>query len=113
VETAVVGIPDDMKGTVPVAFVTVSSGGGASGATGNDAADGVPDEVTQLVADTIGGIARPDRVIVTSAMPKTRTGKIMRRLMREVLLHGEARSDTSALEDPTSLDTLAEAVKTR
>jgi acetyl-CoA synthetase len=100
VETAVVGIPDDMKGTVPVAFVTVSG----------DSADGVPDEVRRLVADTIGGIARPDRVIVTAAMPKTRTGKIMRRLMREVLLHGEARSDTSALEDPSSLETLAKAV---
>jgi acetyl-CoA synthetase len=111
VETAVVGVPDEMKGTVPVAFVTVSAGPGASGATGNDSADGVPDEVKQLVADTIGGIARPDRVIVTAAMPKTRTGKIMRRLMREVLLHGEARSDTSALEDPSSLDTLAAAVR--
>jgi acetyl-CoA synthetase len=99
VEAAVVGVPDPTKGTVPVAFVTV---------TGD--ADGVVDEVRALVADTIGGLARPDRVVVTTAMPKTRTGKIMRRLMREVLLHGEARSDTSALEDPSSLDTLAAAV---
>ena len=51
------------------------------------------------------------RSIVTPAMPKTRTGKIMRRLMREVLLYGEARSDTSALEDPGSLDVLAAAVR--
>ena len=87
---------------MPVAFVTVSAG----------SADGVPEEVRQLVGDTIGGIARPERVIVTAAMPKTRTGKIMRRLMREVLLHGEARSDTSALEDPSSLDTLRTAVST-
>ncbi|MFC5138084.1 AMP-binding protein [Actinomycetospora rhizophila] len=101
VEAAVVGIPDATKGTVPVAFVTVTDG----------SADEVPDEVRTLVGDTIGGIARPDRVVVTAAMPKTRTGKIMRRLMREVLLHGEARSDTSALEDPGSLDTLAAAVK--
>lgn len=101
VEAAVVGIPDATKGTVPVAFVTVTGG----------SADEVPDEVRTLVGDAIGGIARPDRVIVTAAMPKTRTGKIMRRLMREVLLHGEARSDTSALEDPGSLDTLAAAVK--
>ncbi|GAA4755185.1 AMP-binding protein [Actinomycetospora chibensis] len=100
VEAAVVGVPDATKGTVPVAFVTVS------GET-----EGVPDEVRDLVGETIGGLARPDRVIVTSAMPKTRTGKIMRRLMREVLLHGEARSDTSALEDPGSLDTLAAAVR--
>ncbi len=100
-EAAVVGVPDETKGTVPVAFVTVSSG----------SADGVPDEVRKLVGDTIGGIARPDRVIVTAAMPKTRTGKIMRRLMREVLLHGEARSDTSALEDPSSLDVVAAAVR--
>ncbi|CAA9272600.1 MAG: Acetyl-CoA synthetase [uncultured Actinomycetospora sp.] len=99
VEAAVVGVPDATKGTVPVAFVTV---------TGE--AHGVAEEVRTLVADTIGGLARPDRVIVTGAMPKTRTGKIMRRLMREVLLHGEARSDTSALEDPSSLDTLAAAV---
>ncbi|MEJ2890613.1 AMP-binding protein [Actinomycetospora aeridis] len=101
VEAAVVGIPDATKGTVPIAFVTVTGG----------SADEVPDEVRALVADTIGGIARPDRVIVTAAMPKTRTGKIMRRLMREVLLHGEARSDTSALEDPGSLDTLSAAVQ--
>ncbi len=100
VEAAVVGVPDDTKGTVPVAFVT----------TAGDAGD-IAREVTQLVGDTIGGLARPDRVIVTAAMPKTRTGKIMRRLMREVLLHGEARSDTSALEDPSSLDTLREAVR--
>ena len=99
VEAAVVGVPDPTKGTVPVAFVTV---------TGSP--EDVAHEVIRLVGDTIGGIARPDRVIVTAAMPKTRTGKIMRRLMREVLLHGEARSDTSALEDPTSLDTLAAAV---
>jgi acetyl-CoA synthetase len=101
VEAAVVGIPDATKGTVPVAFVTV---------TGDP--DGVADEVRTLVGDTIGGLARPDRVVVTPAMPKTRTGKIMRRLMREILLHGEARSDTSALEDPSSLDTLATAVRT-
>lgn len=100
VEAAVVGVPDATKGTVPVAFVTV---------TGSP--EGVADEVIRLVGDTIGGIARPDRVIVTGAMPKTRTGKTMRRLMREVLLYGEARSDTSALEDPSSLDTLATAVK--
>lgn len=99
VEAAVVGIPDATKGTVPVAFVTV---------TGD--ADGVVDEVRTLVADTIGGLARPDRVIITPTMPKTRTGKIMRRLMREILLHGEARSDTSALEDASSLDVLARAV---
>ena len=101
VEAAVVGVPDPTKGTVPVAFVTV---------TGSP--EDVAHEVIRLVGDTIGGIARPDRVIVTAAMPKTRTGKIMRRLMREVLLYGEARSDTSALEDPSSLDTLATAVRT-
>lgn len=100
-EAAVVGVPDATKGTVPVAFVTLSAG----------SADGVADEVRELVAATIGGIARPDRVLLTTAMPKTRTGKIMRRLMREVLLHGEARSDTSALEDPATLEVLAAAVR--
>ena len=103
VEAAVVGVPDDTRGTVPVAFVTLA--GGAA-----DGADVVAGEVRRLVADTIGGIARPDRVLVTGAMPKTRTGKIMRRLMREVLLHGEVRSDTSALEDPAALEALRAAV---
>ncbi len=105
VEAAVVGVPDDTKGTVPVAFVTLSAGDGATGSV-----DGVADEVRELVAETIGGIARPHRVLLTTAMPKTRTGKIMRRLMREVLLYGEARSDTSALEDPAALDAVVAAV---
>lgn len=104
VEAAVVAVPDDTKGTVPVAFVTLSGGEGA-------AEDGaVPAEVRDLVATTIGGIARPDRVVVTAAMPKTRTGKIMRRLMRELVVHGEVRSDTSALDDPASLDAVAAAL---
>ena len=107
VEAAVVGIPDDTKGTVPIAFVTLSAGPADGGDDGE-----VAEQVRELVAGTIGGIARPARVLVTQAMPKTRTGKIMRRLMREVLVYGETRSDTSALEDPASLDALADAVRT-
>ena len=94
-------MPDPTKGTVPVAFVTLRTG------AGEDAAE----QIRARVVGEIGGYARPDRVIVTSAMPKTRTGKTMRRLMREVLLHGEPRSDTCAMEDPGALDTVAAVVK--
>jgi acetyl-CoA synthetase len=104
VEAAVVGVPDATKGTVPVAFVTVSGSPG-------EATDGLAEEVRDLVGRSIGGIARPDRVLLTPAMPKTRTGKIMRRLMREVLVHGEVRSDTSALDDPAALDAVVAAVR--
>ena len=48
----------------------------------------------------MGGYARLDRVYVTSAMPKTRTGKTMRRLLRDVVVHGAPTGDTSAMEDP-------------
>jgi len=102
VEAAVVGVPHDTKGTVPIAFVTL----GADVPRAEVAA-----EISTHVVGVLGGYARPDRVYVTPAMPKTRTGKTMRRLLRDLVVHGKPTGDTSAMEDPSALDVVATAVK--
>ncbi|WP_224391179.1 AMP-binding protein [Pseudonocardia sp. ICBG1293] len=105
VEAAVIGVPHETKGTVPVVFVTL--GQHADGPAGAD----VPTEVGRRVAAELGGYARPEHVYVTRAMPKTRTGKIMRRLLRDLVVHGGPTGDTSAMEDATSLDAAAAAIR--
>ena len=67
--------------------------------------------VTAAVAHAIGGIARLHRVYITRAIPKTRAGKIMRRLLREAVQTGRISSDTTGLEDPDSLTAILEAVR--
>jgi acetyl-CoA synthetase len=101
-EAAVIGVDDGVKGTVPVAFVTLMP-----------SADRlwVEAAVTAAVDAAIGGIARLHRVYVTRAIPKTRAGKIMRRLLREAVQDGRITSDTTGLEDPDSLDAILEAVR--
>lgn len=102
VEAAVVGIPDDTKGTVPIAFVTLRS----------DADPGaVGEEIRRHVIAEMGGYARLEAIHVTSAMPKTRTGKTMRRLLRDLVVHGKPTGDTSAMEDPSALDVVAAVVR--
>ena len=93
-EAAVIGVADPVKGQVPEAFVTL-----AAGASGTVSEEGLSE---QLVA-TIGAIARPRRVHVLSTMPRTRSGKIVRRLLRELVTEGVARGDVSGLEDPEVL----------
>lgn len=102
VEAAVVGVPDATKGTVPVAFVTLAASADADG-------DVKSDLNTRIVAE-LGGYARLDQVYVTSAMPKTRTGKTMRRLLRDLIAHGKPTGDISAMEDPGALDVVASVV---
>ncbi|RZT83468.1 acetyl-CoA synthetase [Pseudonocardia sediminis] len=102
VEAAVVGVPDDTKGTVPIAFVTLASGADA---------DAVRIELDTQVTGEIGGYARLAAVHVTPSMPKTRTGKTMRRLLRDVIVHGGPTGDTSAMEDPSALDAVTAVVR--
>ncbi|TCK27271.1 AMP-binding protein [Pseudonocardia endophytica] len=102
VEAAVVGVPDATKGTVPIAFVTLAGGADETA---------VRSEVDTRVTAEIGGYARLAAIHVTSAMPKTRTGKTMRRLLRDVVVHGEPSGDTSAMEDPAALDAVTAVVK--
>ncbi|MGA2409729.1 MAG: acetate--CoA ligase [Candidatus Binataceae bacterium] len=90
-EAAVVGRPDDMKGQAVVAFVTLE--GGRTGDTK------LRDELRQHVVKEIGALARPDDLRFTDALPKTRSGKIMRRLLRQIAAGDDTLGDTTTLED--------------
>ena len=90
-EAAVVGRPDDLKGQAISAFVSLESG--------NKPSEELKDELRKWVSKEIGSLARPDDIRFTEALPKTRSGKIMRRLLRELATHGEIKGDTTTLED--------------
>jgi len=91
-EAAAVGRPDDLKGQALVVFVTLKPGGVASEAT--------KAALAAHVAHEIGKFARPDEVrFASGGLPKTRSGKIMRRLLKDVAAGRESTGDTSTLED--------------
>jgi acetyl-CoA synthetase len=100
-EAAVVGRPDELKGQAIAAFVSLESG--------NQPSNELKDELRKWVAKEIGALARPDDIRFTEALPKTRSGKIMRRLLRELASHGEIKGDTTTLEDFTVIAKLREA----
>ena len=91
-EAAVIGKKDDIKGEAIAAFVTLKEG-----AEGNA---GKVDELKKHVVRKIGPIARPQSVYFTAELPKTRSGKIMRRLLRDIA-EGRALGDTTTLADAT------------
>ena len=91
-EAAVVGRTHEIKGQALAAFVTVKEGVAAS--------ESLADELKKHVAHKIGAIARPDDIIFAADLPKTRSGKIMRRLLRDIA-EGKALGDTTTLADPT------------
>ncbi|WP_163868317.1 acetate--CoA ligase [Myxococcus eversor] len=97
-EAAVVGRPDDLKGTALVAFVTLKQGHAPS--------PELKKELAQHVSKEIGAIARPDEIRFAEALPKTRSGKIMRRLLRDVAAGKKSSQDTTTLEDLNVLATL-------
>jgi acetyl-CoA synthetase len=97
-EAAVVGRPDELKGEAIVAFVSLE--GGRSGDEALEA------ELRRHVGQEIGPIARPDLIRFSDALPKTRSGKIMRRLLRSIAAGQEVSGDTSTLEDRSVLDAL-------
>ena len=90
-EAAVVGRPHEIKGQAVAAFVTVKEGIKPS--------DGLADELKEHVVKKIGAIARPDEILFAADLPKTRSGKIMRRLLRDIA-EGKALGDTTTLADP-------------
>ena len=98
VEAAVVGKPDEIKGEEIVAFVTLQNT--------QQPSDELVKELKQHVVKEIGAIARPGEIRFTDALPKTRSGKIMRRLLRSLAAGEEVTGDTSTLEDRTVLDRL-------
>jgi len=90
-EAAVVGRPHDLKGQAIAAFVSLEEG--------NEPTDELKNELRQWVAKEIGALARPDDLRFTQSLPKTRSGKIMRRLLRELATTGTVTGDTTTLED--------------
>ncbi len=97
-EAAVVGKPDEIKGQAIAAFVTLEGG-----RTGND---DLKAELRTHVAKEIGALAKPDDIRFTDTLPKTRSGKIMRRLLREIAGGGAVAGDVTTLEDLSVLEKL-------
>jgi acetyl-CoA synthetase len=98
-EAAVVGRQHDIKGHALAAFVTLRAG--------RQSSNELRDELRRHVVDKIGAIARPDDVLFTADLPKTRSGKIMRRLLRDIA-EGRALGDTTTLADPAVVAGLKE-----
>jgi len=99
-EPAVVSRPDEVKGEVPVAFVMVKKGANFDEET-------LQKELIQLVDDTIGPTARPADIIIADEVPKTRSGKIMRRILKS-LVRGEDVGDLTTLRNPETVEELQE-----
>ena len=98
-EAAVVGKHHDLKGQAIAAFVTLRAGFQQSG--------DLRDELRDHVAEKIGAIAKPDDILFSADLPKTRSGKIMRRLLRDIA-EGRALGDTTTLADPSVVASLKE-----
>ncbi len=102
-EAAAVGRPDDLKGQALVVFVTVKGG-----VTPDDT---LKTALLEHVAKEIGKFARPDGLRFAAALPKTRSGKIMRRLLKDLASGVDSKGDTSTLEDLNVLATLRGATE--
>ncbi len=103
-EAAVVGKTHDLKGQAIAAFVSLR--------TGKDSSASLRDELREFVAQKIGALARPDDILFTADLPKTRSGKIMRRLLRDIA-EGRALGDTTTLADPAVVAALKEQYEER
>jgi acetyl-CoA synthetase len=101
-EAAVVGQPDELTGEAIVAFVTPEGG--------VDAAEALEAVLREHVAEKIGKLARPKRMIFADDLPKTRSGKIMRRLLRDIAT-GQELGDVTTLRDPSVVELLKESVE--
>lgn len=105
-EAAVVGFPHDIKGQGIYCYVTLNMG--------EEASDALHAELRQQVRVEIGPIASPDHIHFTPALPKTRSGKIMRRILRKIAENDfSALGDTSTLADPSVVDALIEGRQNR
>ena len=96
-----VGFPHDIKGQGIYCYVTLNAG--------DDGSDALAEELRQQVRKEIGPVATPDRIHFTDALPKTRSGKIMRRILRKIAENDySSLGDTSTLADPSLVDRLIE-----
>lgn len=102
-EAAVVTQDDEVKGMVPVAFVVLRAGFSDS--------KEVQKELAQCIVDAVGAIARPARVLVVATVPRTRSGKIMRRVLRDLLVTGEATGDLTSLDNPDAIEVVKARIR--
>ncbi len=102
-EAAVIGMKDELKGQVPVVFATLKQG------VLELPAD-VARAMQQCVTDQLGAVARPARIYVVNALPKTRSGKLLRRSLQALVQHTDP-GDLSTLDDPSSLDEVRKALE--
>jgi len=102
-EVAVVGVPDPIKGLVPVVFVTLRTGFAPS--------DYRRKEIRSHIESRISKIASPRSIFFTQALPKTPSGKIMRRLLVELSTTGAVQGDLTGLEDATAVEKVREVVQ--
>ena len=103
-EAAVVGAPHELKGEGIHAFVTLEAKQKTS--------DALKKSLAEHVVSQIGALARPETIRFTDALPKTRSGKIMRRLLRDIAAGRESRGDTTTLEDNNVLAKLRDSDET-
>jgi len=103
-EAAVIGVKDDLKGQVPIVFATLKAAG--DDAAKQSAASGMQQRVVEL----LGGIAKPARVYIVNALPKTRSGKLLRRSL-QALAEDRDPGDLSTLDDPNALEEIRGALK--
>jgi propionyl-CoA synthetase len=103
-EAAVIGVKDELKGQVPIVFATLK-------AVGDDAAkQSAASGMQQRVVELLGGIAKPARVYIVNALPKTRSGKLLRRSL-QALAEDRDPGDLSTLDDPNALEEIRGALK--
>src|SRR5437868_4612318 len=100
-EAAVVGRPDELKGQAIAAFVTLEQG--------RKPTPELKEELRKWVVKEIGALAKPEDIRFTDTLPKTRSGKIMRRLLRELATSGDVQGDTTTLEDFSVIAKLKES----
>lgn len=97
-ECAVIGVPDEIKGEVPLVFVRLSE----NEAEGQE----VKERIKENIIRQIGKIALPKEIVLTDSLPKTVSGKIMRRLIKEIVTTGSVAGDVTGLEDPSTVKEL-------
>ncbi len=103
-ECAVIGVPDDLKGQLPLGFVVPKAG------VSPEAAAQIEAELVQMVRDQIGAVASFKRALVVNRLPKTRSGKILRRTMRSIAA-GQEYEIPSTIDDPSALTEISERVR--
>jgi len=102
-EVTAVGVPDEIKGQSVIAFVILKGG--------NEASPGLAKELIAVVSEKVGAIAKPREVLFVSKFPKTRSGKIMRRVIKQAAEGGREYGNISTIEDTTAIQEIEKALQ--